>query len=474
MYTPFMDKPPGREGHVRGVDERNIAGIALIPSQTRLPKGKLIWERRITSAQGLDLTVNVEGNASVGLPHGLDNDILVSLINAYVEEGCPGDRTITTSAYRLLSAPGLATTKFYYDALHLSLRRLQTAAYTITNGWYDAKKKRYTDVMFSILDNVEQTRDEDGFDERTTLRLTLNKWVANSVQQGYFKPLNLKLYRALDSVATRNVYRLLDAYLFEVQERGEARPLALTVDILAWAVNCGLLMETPDKIRRALDPIHADLIKHGFLDEVRYLGRGKKQRIEYRFGSASAPAQKEHVDALKAHGVHHTLALKYARELGADALKVAAQFELHKQNTSTPIKNEAGYLVTMLKQPAEHIAAYDGRQRDGQTAEVSRRQVRQRVERQVKQDVVLAERQVEEQHEELDTLTPAAAHERLLTRLRLFGLAPLMSVQELELFRAAILNGHVKPSVLLRSLMRAALPGADKQQVARNLLTLLL
>lgn len=464
-----MAKRQPENARNKAFDERNIAGIALIPSQTRLPKDKLLWERRITTPQGVDLTVTVEGNASVGLPHGLDNDILVAIVNAYVEDGCPADRTITTSAYRLLSAPGLSTSKYYYDALHLGLRRLRTANYTVTNGWYDAHQKRYTDAMFSILDNVELTRAEDGIDERSVLRLTLNKWVAHSVQQGYLKPLNLTLYRRLEAVAARTVYRLLDSYLFEALERGENRPTHLTVQVLPWAVNCGLLMETPDKVRRALDPIHEDLIKHGFLSSVRYIGRGKTQEVEYAFGSASALAEPEHVEALRRYGVHATVAMKYARELGADVLKVVAQFEEHKRTSRSPIENEARYLVSMLKQAADHVATFNARPTKAEKAASPSSRPPKTDER---QERLFDLRSREDEHKAFDALTPEVAYERLLARMQLFRLAPLLSTGDLDRLRSALVAGRVRASAVYEAVLKGALPGADKAEVARLLRSL--
>ncbi|WP_027483347.1 replication initiator protein A [Deinococcus pimensis] len=355
----------------RGIDERNIAGIALIPSQKYLPRDKLVWTRHVTTPTGKMVTVTCKGMPDVGLPRGVDGDILVSLLNAYVEAGCPADGVIVATPYAVLRGSGMGVTSVYYEMFKEGLERLKTATYTLTDGWYEAREMRFISAHFNLLNDVQYTHGQDGLDERSVMRLQLSDRLTKSIRDGHVKPLNLTLYRRLPTVGARTLYRLLDLHLFEAAALGEGEPYRLTVPLVEWGAHCGILDPGPDKIRRALDAMHKPLLMEGYLQSVAYSGTGRRTEVRYVYGQASAPARPEHVEALLRYGVHRSQAEKYARELGEDVLKVIDAFETHKRGARSRVENEARYLAAMLKD-AESILQ-GARVREAETAHASQR-----------------------------------------------------------------------------------------------------
>lgn len=182
-----------RNGH----DELNVARLSLISAQSRVPAGYTGWTRTYQTGER---TVTVTCTALTGhvVPHGLDNDVMVAIINLYLEDGCPEDGTVRVSLHRLLLAAGLHASAHYYREVRQSLRRLQSTSYQITQGWWSQGRQRHLDATFNYLWKVTATRDEE-YDAGSVLEVRLPDEIALSIRDGYVKPLDLTLYRELSS-----------------------------------------------------------------------------------------------------------------------------------------------------------------------------------------------------------------------------------------------------------------------------------
>lgn len=133
-----------------GHDEINVARLSLISAQSRVPASYTGWTRTYQSG---DRTVTVTCTALTGhvVPHGLDNDVMVAIINLYLEDGCPEDGTVRVSMHRLLLAAGLHASAHYYREVRQCLRRLQSTSYQITQGWWAQGRQRHVDATFNYL-----------------------------------------------------------------------------------------------------------------------------------------------------------------------------------------------------------------------------------------------------------------------------------------------------------------------------------
>ena len=280
---------------VKGSDERNFSSLILIPTQERLPRGLTRIERHMTRSDLQIVRVLAEG---LDLAHGLDNDILVGLVNLFIEAGCPPDGEFEASAYQVLTMAGLPADGHYYRALAGGLNRLKGTVFTITEGWFEEKKKRFISMSFSIIDNYDRTENEEGLDERSRLRIRLNRNIVRSINAGYLKPLDLAVYRQLDSVGARTLYRLLDSYLYRAAESEKQGSYTLNLPMESVAAACGLLDERSDNMRRNIERMHQSLLEIGYLQQADLIGRGKKTTLHYVFGSDVRPTDSETVTLL--------------------------------------------------------------------------------------------------------------------------------------------------------------------------------
>ncbi|MFB9991395.1 replication initiator protein A [Deinococcus oregonensis] len=339
---------------LRGHDERNVASLIFVPTQERLPKAMLHLERIVLQANGQPAKIVCVGVPGIGLARGMDNDILVALINTYIDAGCPEDGFITVTAYTLLKLAGLATSSRYYQSLDQGLQRMLNTTYNITDGWFDAKEKRYTTVSFRIIDNLEHTHTDEGLDRRSVLKIRLNDKITKSINQGHIKPLDLSVYQHLPTVGTRALYRLLDVYLDEAVRRGEAQPYRLALPLMTLADNCGLLERRPGHLKEALENMHGPLLEIGYLKSVGVVGRGRATMVHYVYGEASSPVNPEHVTLLLQRGVHRGVAEKYVRQLGQDVLLVVEKFDERKRR-GEKIHSEGAYLAKLLQEAASIV-----------------------------------------------------------------------------------------------------------------------
>lgn len=71
---------------IRRFDELNVGQLALISIQTRLPAGTLEWEDSF-NVGGRQVHIQCTGPGQLGVPHGIDNDVSVALINQFISQG---------------------------------------------------------------------------------------------------------------------------------------------------------------------------------------------------------------------------------------------------------------------------------------------------------------------------------------------------------------------------------------------------
>lgn len=441
---------------LRGHDEKNVASLIFVPTQERLPENMLRLERIVFRPNGQPARIVCVGVPGIGLARGSDNDLLVALINTYIEAGCPADGVITTTAYALLKLAGLDTTGQYYHALAHGLERMLHTTYHVTDGWFDVREKRYVTASFRIIDNLSRThgepeQDRIRLDRRSTLRIRLNDELTKSINAGYIKPLNLTVYQHLPSVGSRALYRLLDVYLDEAAGRGDPKPYQVRVPMMALAESCGLLGRRTDHVRKSLESMHAPLLDIGYLGEVNFIGRGSKTTVHYTYGETSSPINPEHVSLLTRHGVHRGVAEKYVRNLGDDVLLVVEKFE-ERRRTGEKINNEGGYLSKLLKEAASIVEENRGktlRAQETQRTKKAAQTAQGRAEAEQHQLFEAERRSVLE-------AAPEAAMEFVLSPFKAKQLERRgLGFQELDQIRARVLGGGVTASEMDAAVNRA-------------------
>lgn len=442
----------GDERH-NGHDELNVARLSLISAQSRVPAGYTGWTRTYQTGER---TVTVTCTALTGhvVPHGLDNDVMVAIINLYLEDGCPEDGTVRVSLHRLLLAAGLHASAHYYREVRQSLRRLQSTSYQITQGWWSQGRQRHLDATFNYLWKVTATRDEE-YDAGSVLEIRLPDEIALSIRDGYVKPLDLTLYRELSSPPVRAVYRVLEALRWD---SGSAQD-RVTLNLLEWGERLSIYSTEPDKIRRVLQPAHDELRERGILLDVEVTGRGKSQELTYVFAPVERLPDEELLRALTKRGMYPAVAGKYLTEHPDPA---PVHLALRRFDAYPGRKQNAGALLRdMLVHPERYAKVVPFPPEVEPRAALPATAVADEVTDEVES----------RQLQEFQALSP----ERQLTRLeRLLTFAkvtPLLSPTDRDRLRTALLAGQVDVTDLVRLVTREmGQDPARKADALRNLL----
>jgi plasmid replication initiation protein len=333
--------------------EANLARLGLISIQERIPSDFTRWEIEFDNNGRPARLECVAAGDYGGVPHGLDGDIAIALIDLYIEAGASDDGVINTTAYKLLQRSGLSDKGHYYKALRESLLRLRSTLYTASEAWIDRKKERWTSVTFNYIEKFNFVESENRvFVKGTTLVIKLSEVIVRSIHAHHLKPLDLDFLTSLDRPLTRALYRLLDGQRYDPINPESGPPKQeLTRLLVEWGRECKIVDPQAVRIRRTLTGAHEELIERGYLERVDFQGRGQKQSITYVFASPHVVSVVDPgvVDALARNGVSRVVGRRLVQEFGeqhvTDRIRKA---EALKTVDFTP-RNQAGFLIDVIR-----------------------------------------------------------------------------------------------------------------------------
>ncbi len=341
-------------------DEPNLARLNLVLAPNRTELYEWTKEFSLDALGGIHITCTAPRNSLV--PHGIDNDILLGLVNAAVLQGLPDDDTVKLTTRELLKLSGITPSGRAYVNLKESLRRLQHTAYDVTDSWYDGSKHRWRSLSFSLI--VKHWAENNAYDvtnigqwrAETSLAIKLDDGLVKNIRAGHIRPLDLELLSKLNQPLTRNLFRTLS---FQREPTGQNPVSAYSVSLNVWAAHLGMHEMRPDSVVRALKPAHEELILAGFLKEVVYQGRGKLRTVHYTFGNTAAPSvDSEAIALLVRYRVSGGRALLLAQTYGSEAVRRAVSLleALLRTSYQSKIRNKAGILNDILENPERYNA----------------------------------------------------------------------------------------------------------------------
>ncbi|RJF75195.1 plasmid replication initiator protein [Deinococcus cavernae] len=335
------------------LDEANVGRLGLISIQERIPddytSGRWIFWLRVAPARLTCESVPRYG----GVPHGLEGDIASAIILMFHEQDCPPDGVIRTTAYQLLKLAGLDASGRYYKALKLSLFRLRTATYFASEAWREHPKGNWTTVTFNYLDGLEFTsqREEQELSGASAILIRLAQPIVRSIRAEYVKPLDVEFLTSLNRPLTRALYRLLDARRYDPLQP-QLPHSAYTVNVNEWGEACKIVDPRTNKIRATLQGAHEELIERGYLRNVDYVGRGKKQVMTYLFAdhhSAFKRPPTPLVQQLLDLKVSLAGAWKLVDEFGEERVGQRIARYKHLVERGYQAKNKSGLLVDIIQ-----------------------------------------------------------------------------------------------------------------------------
>jgi len=268
-------------------EELNIAQRGLISVQRQIPKGLASWKREYLR-DGKPCEVRCQAPQEFGVPHGLDNDVYLALQEEFMVQGCPDDGGVRMSLYRLIQMCGMDDSGDTRRDLRVSLDRLRSSTFWLKEQWHGPKGSRALTVTFTLLSDLAYSSEDTEPGEARLFVAVLPPAIANSIREGYVKPVSALLLRQLRQPA-RAAYRILDA-LRQPPGLLEKRLSRLSLNLMELADHFGLSSDRPEIIRRSLDSIHQELLGVGYLAKVELRGRGKQQSVDYTFGTLAQDA----------------------------------------------------------------------------------------------------------------------------------------------------------------------------------------
>lgn len=357
----------------QGLEERNIARLNPVVALNRVPEHMTGWTKVVEIDSLGAMTVTCVTSSGYTVPHGLDGDVVFGLLSAYELQGRPADGCVQINMNNLCEYVGLKPSLNTYQRIHDSLQCLLNTLYHAESCWANEKngKWEWQSLSFRIVNSLgfknsgETKQEARAFGESNSdVVIQLGKEIIQSVQAGHTRWIDLATYHRLSLPLVRLLYRLLE----EQQAIGNGR--TFRVPVAALGQHLGLRELDPvggtegkyhvprtrviriDRIRRALEPAHKELLEMGYLRAVDYEGRGQKQEITYTFGtSVQLTADVETVALLTRHGVTAVRAAELVRAHGRERVREACtQFEARLAAGYMP-KNKAGLLCNMLEQP---------------------------------------------------------------------------------------------------------------------------
>ena len=341
--------------------ERNISRLSLIAAVNRVPTSATAWVRELQiDTLGIQRIECKSGRDQV-IPHGTDNDLLVGLINAYVQQGMREDRLVRLSVAELLNLAGLEPCGSNYRATEHGLDRLNSAVFAVYDSWWDNTHHQFTETKFHIVeryrrtDRYEKQTEIGQFQATNLLEMQLAPEITNSIRSGYLRVLNPEIYHRLKQSLARTLYRTLE----EIRTPVGATPVKQYSVLLGdWGSHLGLQSSATDKIRRSLEPAHDNLLETGYLQAVEYQGRGRTQVVVYSFGELAPAASAASIALLTTRGVGHERAITYAQTHSVETLQQAAQkLDDIVARSRKKVSNPPGLLLDIIEHPEKYPAA---------------------------------------------------------------------------------------------------------------------
>jgi hypothetical protein len=345
-------------------DEMNLAEfpLSLLTDRPDADRASLMYEDTTFDSGSnrlISRRLTITAPARHGLPRGVDEDVIVALIQLTKLKNGFTSRKVRFTRCELIDLLGWSYNGKSYDRLSASLKRWTVASLEYDNAWWVKSEQRWTSKVFHILDECEinDSRSSKGQREFLTSEIHWNETVFNSFVSGNIKDLDYRLYLKLEFTTSKRMFRFLDKRLYRKSE--------MTFDLKDFAfAHIGLSQsyaKNVAKIKEKLRPAIKELIEAGFLepmgDEEQYVKEGGEWKVVFRRKTAELPGQEvtepEHplVQALSGRGVTLVTARELVKSLTPEA--IAEKLEVFDwmiaKKDRRVSRNPAGYLARSIR-----------------------------------------------------------------------------------------------------------------------------
>lgn len=324
-----------------GLEARNLARLNPILGLNRVSQGLTGWHKVIYLDENSIIELTCDAGKNI-VPHGLDADVMFALTTAYELQGRPENHVVTLTIPELCSLAGVSSGGPSYQRIQKSLQRLNGVRYSAKNCWAITvgSKIKWESLDFIIIDYVrasdesQDIKSSGQFTSNTKLNIRLGAVIADSINNGFTRKINLNFYARIDQPLGRLLYRTLE-------ERKSDQDLILPLRV--WGEYLGLCEAegkisnneivsikplSNKRIRRSLESAHNNLIELGYLLKVDYLERGDYCNIIYTFNNVnkeSKPVDLRVVGLLTSRGISVSRANELFESYETEHIEQAAQ-----------------------------------------------------------------------------------------------------------------------------------------------------
>lgn len=440
-----------------GYDELNLGRLALISGQKTVPATLRRWQKSILTPDGRPVVITCSVPEDQVVPHGLDNDFMVGLVNLCFEAGLP-DGPFTVSAYGLLKASGFPDTAQYYRSLEESLVRLNKANYTIDEGWFVRGPHTWTTQSFAQVNYLSYARSKTGVRGTSVITVQLAPPIMDSLRAGYIKPLDLNFYRSLSQPLVRAVYRQLDALHFD-DSTPDGLVRELSAPLMAWANRLGIFSDRADNVARTLKPANDELLAKKYVSEIELTGRGRDKLVRYVFGPPPVGDHPQLAELLRLRGVKSGVAVRLSTVFPERIEEAARRFDHYVKTATRTVGNPGGLLVAMVQRPEDFadLPGYVPARPKTEASTAPATGTKQPAPSAPLTDEIEAMEAREETR--VAALNGQALVDWVLRQLTLLGTMRHLSVQERALLTEAVAEGTLDGRAVVREATRAVSGG---------------
>ena len=222
--------------------------------------------------------LTITSSDKYGLPTPSDSDVILGLIQLANWQ----QRKVYFNRNQLLQIIGWNSNGENYQRLKTSLRRLVGVIFFYENGWWNQEEQRWIDKDFNFLSGVSH-------DPVThEMYVIWNEHAFELLKKQYFKKLDLKFYRHLNTPTAKRLYRFLDKRFYHGKQ--------FSIELKKFAFEkIGFSRKyTINNIKQVLKPALTELEKSGYLKPLPVKERYEKirkgeWRIQFEKGEGKPP-----------------------------------------------------------------------------------------------------------------------------------------------------------------------------------------
>lgn len=296
----------------------------------------------------------VVADSELGLPGPFDQDVYVAMEAIIDEIGIHAEGYVPFTCYRIAQLLGKNHSGRTYINIRAALTRMVATRITSEKAFYLKGEKTHISETFHLYDSVHFEERSNPKRSRAAFEYNLLfpcRWYIASRQQNYTKPLDLVLYRQLESPTAKKLYRYLD-------KRRYSNPSHIELDLFRLTDALPLTPGFPSKIKQVLAEPHRQLQNIDFLKNVQFFQSPKSRlwRILYTFPEKTVEAKRGLIHGplakmLTSRGISHNVAEMLAQTYPDRVSGQIEAFDWLRANKSRLVQqNPPGYLRKAIEE----------------------------------------------------------------------------------------------------------------------------